>query len=249
MRWIPSLPITGIRIIVVALQWGCQDQDGLKDVVVTREQETFVWHHVAGNPVFLMNPIDTLISYLGSEPVVIADLNNDNKNEIVLTHGGHSFVTVFESDPSFLFNYTSLFQWTCTHMDIDQFSVIDMINDGWNDLITSHSFGFAIRYNNQGVGVDDAFSSNLNYTVYPNPISDGILKVQYLLPQNTTAKFELFDITGKVVFNYELSGFESQKSFILPNLNNGIYFTVLTSNGIRKVKKIVVMNRFLKFSI
>jgi hypothetical protein len=223
---------------------GDLDQDGLKDVVVTREQETFIWHHVAGNPVFLMNPIDTLNSYLGSEPVVIADLNNDNKNEIVLTHGGHSFVTVFESDPSFLFsNYTSLFQWTCTHMDIDQFSVTDMNSDGWNDLITSHSFGFAIRYNNQGVGLEDAYNSNLNYTVYPNPILDGILQVKNLLPQNTTAIFDLFDISGKVVFNETLSGSESQVSFILPDLDNGIYCAMITAEGIRKISKVVILSR------
>jgi len=223
---------------------GDLDQDGLKDVVVTREQETFIWHHVAGNPVFLMNPIDTLNSYLGSAPVVITDLNNDSKNEIIVSHGGHSDISVYESDSAFNFsNYSLLFQWNASNNCQDEFSVTDMNNDGWVDLITSHELGFAIRFNNQGVGLNDAFSDNINFTIYPNPILEGILNVQYLLPQNTTAIFELFDITGKVVFKDELRGFESQESFILPNLNNGIYFAMVTAEGIRKISKVVILSK------
>jgi len=161
--------------------------------------------------------------------------SNDGSKIAVLCNKGFTAVYDFNRCDGLLTNEQILEQ--------DEFSIADMNNDGWVDLITSHELGFAIRFNNQGVGLNDAFSDNINYTIYPNPILDGIINVHYLLPQNTTAIFELFDITGKVVFKDELRGFESQESFILPNLNNGIYFAMVTAEGIRKISKVVILSK------
>ncbi|MBK8875798.1 MAG: T9SS type A sorting domain-containing protein [Bacteroidetes bacterium] len=54
--------------------------------------------------------------------------------------------------------------------------------------------------------------------------------------------FEVVDVTGKVVFKYSLQPWSNEQSLKLPQLANGVYNCVITSDNQRVSKKIAVMN-------
>lgn len=91
-------------------------------------------------------------------------------------------------------------------------------------------------------GLDYLSPLDFRFKVYPNPVRNGVLNIGYLLSQNKSGLFEISDVTGKVVFRYLLPPWSNEQSFELPNLNNGVYLGVITSNGMKASKKILIMN-------
>ncbi len=83
--------------------------------------------------------------------------------------------------------------------------------------------------------------SDFNFRVYPNPVTNGNLNIGYLLPQNQSGIFEIYDVTGKVVFKYMLPPWSNEQSFRLSGLSNGIYNCVITSDGKNVSKKIAII--------
>ena len=81
--------------------------------------------------------------------------------------------------------------------------------------------------------------SNEGILIFPNP-ANGNIKIMYLLPQNQMGVFEIFDVTGKIVFSYNLQKGSTMQSFSLPYLSNGVYNCVITSAGEQMSKKFVV---------
>jgi hypothetical protein len=79
------------------------------------------------------------------------------------------------------------------------------------------------------------------FRVYPNPVLNNTLNIGYLLPQNQNGLFQVYDVTGKVVFKYSLPPWSNEQSFTLPGLSDGIYNCVITSGSTRVSKKIAVM--------
>ncbi|MBK6643066.1 MAG: T9SS type A sorting domain-containing protein [Bacteroidetes bacterium] len=82
---------------------------------------------------------------------------------------------------------------------------------------------------------------DFKFRVYPSPVTNGVLHIGYLLPQNESGMFEVVDVTGKVVFKYPLPPRSNEQSLKLPQLANGIYNCVITSDNQRVSKKIAVM--------
>ena len=82
---------------------------------------------------------------------------------------------------------------------------------------------------------------DFKFRVYPNPVRNGILNVGYLLPQNKQGLFEIYDVTGKVVFRYTLPPWSNVQSFKLPKLSNGVYNAVIISGDKRVSKRFAVM--------
>lgn len=86
-------------------------------------------------------------------------------------------------------------------------------------------------------GINDLQTPDFKLRVYPNPVVNGFLNIGYLLPQNKSGIFEIIDVTGNVVFKYRLPPWSNEQSFVLPNLSNGVYNGVITSNGKRVSKR------------
>lgn len=63
----------------------------------------------------------------------------------------------------------------------------------------------------------------------------------YLLPQNSKGVFEVFAVTGKKVFSYNLPPWSILQNFNLNFLGNGIYNCVITSANQRVSKKIAII--------
>jgi len=84
------------------------------------------------------------------------------------------------------------------------------------------------------------YTHDFHFTVSPNPTS-GNIKIIYLLPQNKGGLFEIYDINGRKVFASNLPPWSTLQNFSIPNLRNGVYVCVVSSDGFKVSKKIVVI--------
>ncbi len=91
------------------------------------------------------------------------------------------------------------------------------------------------------VGINEFGQHDFRFRVYPNPVVNNYLHIGYQLPQNRTGTFQVYDIAGKVVFNFHLPQWSNEQSFLLPSLSEGLYFAVITSGNYRVSKKFAVM--------
>ncbi|MEO5569386.1 MAG: T9SS type A sorting domain-containing protein [Bacteroidia bacterium] len=91
-------------------------------------------------------------------------------------------------------------------------------------------------------GINENQQNDFRFRIYPNPVTEGYLHIGYLLPQNKKGLFQIYDITGKVVFKYGLPQWSNEQSFKLPELSEGIYNCIITSGMERVSKKIAVIN-------
>ncbi|MBS1922978.1 MAG: T9SS type A sorting domain-containing protein [Bacteroidetes bacterium] len=87
--------------------------------------------------------------------------------------------------------------------------------------------------------INDLKEHDFHFSIAPNP-SNGSFKIMYLLPQNCKGTFEVFDITGKKVFSYNLPPWSTMQYISLPKIASGIYQCVITSGNERVHKKLVV---------
>lgn len=82
---------------------------------------------------------------------------------------------------------------------------------------------------------------NFNFSLSPNP-SNGNVKLMYILPQNKIGTFQIFDVTGKKVFESTLPQWSTLQNFNVQNLENGIYQCIIRSNNFQASKKLVVIH-------
>ncbi len=82
---------------------------------------------------------------------------------------------------------------------------------------------------------------DFRFSISPNPVSDGVVKLTYLLPQNKAGVLEVFDLTGQRVFSQQLPPWSTLQFVQLPELSNGLYTCVIRSGNEKTTKKLVVM--------
>ena len=81
----------------------------------------------------------------------------------------------------------------------------------------------------------------IKFNIKPNPVTNGNLQINYLLPQNASGVFNLIDINGAEVFSYNLPQWSTYQSFDVSGLANGIYVAEITSKGIKSYTKVGIM--------
>jgi len=89
-------------------------------------------------------------------------------------------------------------------------------------------------------GTEEAEGHDFKFSVSPNPTT-GQIKVVYLLPQNKSGKFKLFDVAGRIVYTMTLPPWSTLQTMDLSFLVNGIYSAVITSDHSRVSEKVVLM--------
>ncbi len=90
-------------------------------------------------------------------------------------------------------------------------------------------------------GISEHGVHDFKFSIAPNP-NNGAFKIIYLLPQNKAGRLEVFDITGKVVYQMSLPQWSTLQQIELPqSLSNGLYSCVITSDGYRQSKKVAVV--------
>ncbi len=82
---------------------------------------------------------------------------------------------------------------------------------------------------------------DFRFGISPNPTNDGNIKLVYLLPQNNPGVFEVYDLTGRMVYKMDLPPWSTLQFIQLPMLSNGVYTCVIKSGFERVGKKLVVM--------
>ncbi|MEI2759531.1 MAG: T9SS type A sorting domain-containing protein [Bacteroidia bacterium] len=80
---------------------------------------------------------------------------------------------------------------------------------------------------------------DFKFSISPNP-SNGNFKIIYLLPQNKSGTFQIFDINGKAIYKQNLPPWSTMQYISLPKLANGVYNCTIISNNERVHKKLVV---------
>lgn len=84
---------------------------------------------------------------------------------------------------------------------------------------------------------------DFRFNIFPNPVTEGYLKIIYLLPQNKAGIFEVFDINGRKVFSQTLPPWSTLQMIKLPELLSGLYNSVITSANERVSRKVAVLNK------
>lgn len=86
---------------------------------------------------------------------------------------------------------------------------------------------------------ENSLSSDLN--IYPNP-SNGLITVQITTKDNNPILIELADVSGRIVFTQHFTPAHLQvhTQLDLSDFNRGMYFVMLTSEGGKKVEKIIL---------
>ncbi len=79
-----------------------------------------------------------------------------------------------------------------------------------------------------------------NFKLSPNP-SNGNIKIIYLLPQNQSGIFEVYDLNGKLVFTQQLSPWSSLQYYNLSFLQSGLYQCVIRSASSIATQKLMVV--------
>ncbi len=92
-----------------------------------------------------------------------------------------------------------------------------------------------------GVGLPE-MQHDFHFGISPNPVADGPVKIIYLLPENKSGVFEMYNITGQLVYKVNLPPWSTLQYVDLPSLSEGVYTAVVRSGYERSAKKLIVMN-------
>jgi hypothetical protein len=88
---------------------------------------------------------------------------------------------------------------------------------------------------------ENGVANPTSFNLYPNP-NNGIMQLDYNLGTYANAKFNLFDITGKLIQTKNIATNEGSLFINEQNLDNGIYFyTILVGEKNIKTDKVVII--------
>jgi hypothetical protein len=80
------------------------------------------------------------------------------------------------------------------------------------------------------VGEKELVDVGMRFSVYPNP-NNGMMQLEYELPENTSGLFTLMDVTGKVLKIVTLASENNLMEINCSEFSGGIYFYKITVGG------------------
>lgn len=214
---------------------GDLNNDGLTDVAVAHyanapRSKMFVWYQ---NTSGLLDGPDAINAYDCMEPVEIADLNHDGKNEIIAVHGGGLKVSCFEQDAAHSFTTAMFTIPYATHYTEHGLAIGDVDHDGKEDIaIADYNHGLVILKNTSTLGIT-SFESSQGHA-YPNPV-ENVLTID--LHQFNNSEVSLYDFNGKELFTQKQTSDNMIVDLYL--FASGIYFMKITSQSQTLFQKIV----------
>jgi hypothetical protein len=90
------------------------------------------------------------------------------------------------------------------------------------------------------LGVSENSSHDFRFSLSPNP-TNGNFQIMYLLPQNRSGVFEVYDVHGRKVYKQNLPPWSTLQWITLPEVSEGIYSGVIKSGVEIASKKIVLI--------
>ena len=109
-----------------------------------------------------------------------------------------------------------------------------LINSSTGEIMNANEAGLQL------LGMPE-YSIINSFNVYPNPTNDFAV-INFELNKMADVQISITDMTGKVVYSNELSNVSGIKSVSISaeNMNNGIYFVNLMSNGSKMSQKLTI---------
>jgi hypothetical protein len=90
------------------------------------------------------------------------------------------------------------------------------------------------------IGIEE-LKHDFKFSISPNPTSDGYIKLVYILPQNKSGVFEVYNIAGQLVYQMNLPAWSTLQFVKMPEMSNGVYTCVIKSGYERAGMKLVLM--------
>jgi len=91
------------------------------------------------------------------------------------------------------------------------------------------------------IGINEISGHDFHFSVSPNPMIEGYLRISYLLPQNKIGLFIMYDAFGREIYQQRLPQWSTLQQINLPHMDAGVYYTVIISDSQKATKKVVVM--------
>jgi hypothetical protein len=89
-------------------------------------------------------------------------------------------------------------------------------------------------------GMHEHLDEIINFQIKPNPARE-VFSISYLLPQNKSGMFEMYDMVGKKIYSMALPIWSTLQRIETSEMASGVYIGVITSNKRKIEKKIVVI--------
>ena len=92
--------------------------------------------------------------------------------------------------------------------------------------------GFQVR-DGMATALDEELTKKINFTLYPNPVTNEKITLSYdlsQLPGQGRLSFEIYDLLGARLAHYELGGSRQVSEFDFP-YSQGVYLGVLKWDG------------------
>lgn len=229
------------------------NKDGLKDLLIGKGNGRLEFHKNSGSltsPRFTLEneELGGLLSdyTVGGVSLAVADLNGDGKDELI-TGNKSGYLKVYknliEQNPKqFVADSTTIFDdFHDKNASLKiggglNVAVTDLNNDFIPDLMIGTNSGGLKWLKNTSKFIITANEEPINLLVFPNPTN------RFLYIKNPiVGDYELFDITGKRIYNQKNNQINQEISFDLSTLHDGIYFLKISIDGIlKKTEKIIL---------
>ncbi len=117
-----------------------------------------------------------------------------------------------------------------------QIDSVEIENINQNKSLTI--YGQDILHLSGTVGINNPEISDKELFIYPNPATESV-SLQFCSEKQETAKLELFDMSGKLIFSQSTEINQGQNAFRLSGFGNGNYIVSLCSETFRYTKTFV----------
>ncbi|OYU79096.1 MAG: hypothetical protein CFE23_15670 [Flavobacterium sp. BFFFF1] len=221
---------------------GDLDNDGKDDIVASKggnspSSKIVIWKQDPGTQLF-SNP-SLLSAYDIPEPIEVADLNNDGRNEIITAHGGWMSLSCYEQGLSG--QYGPYYDYPlpyASHYNRQGLALGDFNNDGLKDVaIADYNHGLVMLYN-----ISESLSTQgpqqmSEPVVFPNPVVD-VLHIDFSNAVTSgETRITIFNGLGAQM-KMVLKSTESER-LDMSNFASGIYYLKIEDSDSSITKKII----------
>ena len=221
---------------------GDLNNDGLLDIAVTTSFDVYIFYQDETNPDLFDTWAVELNKCTNPSAIVIADLNNDGKAEILVQNDGYGSFSIYESDSLFQFeDYIGYKIGPSYSVLPDGLSVRDMDGDSIPDLVTTGGQGTAIYKNTTmlDISIDELPKDNgSTLVINPNP-ANNYINIE-LKDSHANIKVEIINMVGTTVLEQSFNS--SQLITLNFNLPDGLYFLSVSDANNISVRKVYIRN-------
>lgn len=245
-----NTPFSGVRDGAVA--FADINGDNKKDVVITgmnNSEQRIAKLYTNDGLGHFTEMTNTPFDGVRESSVAFADVNNDNKNDLLITgmnNLGERIAKLYTNDG--LGHFTEILDTPFDGVSTGDIAFSDLNNDNKEELLITgaNSSGDRIAklYTNGTVSSTNNMLSNENFSVklFPNPSVASSLYIQYKSTQTAEAIVKIYSIDGLPVKQQNIAIVKGEDLFSIDtsSMKPGIYFAELAINKKREFVKFII---------